>query len=103
MNGRKAKRLRREIWGERNEWDLEEGLHPRARSYVISFTCTKLIPKVIEDGEGKFWADLGSDMKHLLTFADRVSAQNEVTWKSMSEGDCWDVIPFQMTLCEAGK
>ncbi len=52
MNGRKAKRLRREIWGERKDWDLEEGLHPRARSYVISFNCTKLIPKVVEDGEG---------------------------------------------------
>lgn len=53
MNGRRAKRLRREVWGPRKDWSEERGLHPRLRSYVISETFLKLVPKLVEAEEGE--------------------------------------------------
>ena len=48
MRGSKAKRLRREVYGERSTWDLEGyfPFHPRARSYVILKTYEKIVPRL---------------------------------------------------------
>jgi hypothetical protein len=45
MRGTKAKKLRRQIYGPRSEWQ-EGAMHPRERRYIVSKEVVTLIPSM---------------------------------------------------------
>ncbi len=49
MRGARAKKLRREVYGPRSEWDKDGHFpcHPSVRGYTIMKTYQKIIPRLI--------------------------------------------------------